>query len=61
MSATGTAPHMVGRDKKSLKPTYKFRVGDLSPIWAEVPLLWMLARHVHGLVPVESSGSKGKS
>ena len=61
VSATGTAPHMVGRDKKSLKPTYKFRVGDLSPIWAEVPLLWMLARHVPGLVPTESSGSKGKS
>jgi hypothetical protein len=52
-SATGCAPRLVGRDEKSGKPTYKFRVGDLSPQWAEVPLLWMLAKHVPGLVPTE--------
>ena len=61
VSATGTAPRVVGREEKSGKPTYKFRVGDLSPTWVEVPLLWMLARHVPGLVPTERSGSKGKS
>jgi hypothetical protein len=53
-SATGCAPRMVGRDEKSGKPTYKFRVGDLAPQWAEVPLLWMMSRHVSGLVPTET-------
>jgi hypothetical protein len=52
-SATGCAPRLVGRDEDSGKPTYKFRVGDLAPQWAEVPLLWMLAKHVPGLVPTE--------
>jgi len=52
-SATGCAPRLVGRDEISSKPTYKFRVGDLAPQWAEVPLLWMLSRHVGGLVPTE--------
>jgi hypothetical protein len=53
VSATGTAPRVVGRDPTTERPTYKFRVGDLSPRWVEVPLLWMLSRHVPGLVPTE--------
>ena len=74
VSATGTAPRLVGPDDNTSDDNtkkqpdkfrtgfkYFFRVGDLSPTWAEVPLLWMLARHVPGLVPVESTGSKGKS
>jgi hypothetical protein len=53
VSATGTSPRLVGRDAGSGKPSYKFRVGDLTPQWVEVPLLWMLAKHVPGLVPTE--------
>jgi hypothetical protein len=49
-SATGCSPRLVGYDASG-KPIYKFRVGDLAPQWAEVPLLWMLSRHVSGLVP----------
>jgi hypothetical protein len=52
-SATGCSPRLVGRDEATGKPTYKFRVGDLAPQWVEVPLLWMLSRHVPGLVPVQ--------
>jgi hypothetical protein len=57
-SATGCAPRVVGRDERSGKPTYKFRVGDLSPHWAEVPLLWMMSRHVAGLVPTSGARSQ---
>jgi hypothetical protein len=53
-SATGCSPRVVGRDDATGRPTYKFRVGDLAPQWAEVPLLWMLSRHVPGLVPVQT-------
>ena len=35
------------------RPDYKFRAGSVSPYWIEVPLLWLLARHVQGLVPTE--------
>jgi hypothetical protein len=52
-SATGCSPRLVGRDENTGRPTYKFRVGDLAPQWVEVPLLWMLSRHVPGLVPVK--------
>ena len=55
-SATGCAPRVAGRSD-SLKPTYKFRVGDLAPEWAEVPLLWMLSRHVPGLVPTATTAA----
>jgi len=58
-SATGCSPRVVGRDEATGKPTYKFRVGDLSPEWVEVPLLWMLARHVPGLVPVQTTVATG--
>lgn len=57
-SATGCAPRVVDRDAHTGKPTYKFRVGDLAPQWVEVPLLWMLARHVPGLVPTETVGRR---
>ena len=59
-SATGCAPQVVGSDASG-KPTYKFRVGDLHSEWVEVPLLWMLSRHVPGLVPTEVSGNAGGS
>jgi hypothetical protein len=60
-SATGCAPRVVGRDEQSGKPTYKFRVGDLKPEWVEVPLLWMLSRHVSGLVPTEIQNRPNRS
>lgn len=53
VSATGCGPTVVGRDADSGKPDYKFRVGSIEPKWVEVPLLWMLSRHVPGLVPVK--------
>lgn len=59
-SATGCAPRVTERSADSGKPTYKFRVGDLAPEWVEVPLLWMLSRHVNGLVPVFTGVSPQK-
>jgi len=53
-SATGCSPRLVGRGQDG-KPDYKFRAGDLKPEWVEVALLLTLARHVPGLVPVETS------
>jgi len=55
-SATGCAPTVAGRDDKG-KPIYRFRSGSISPYWIELPLLWMLAKHVPGLVPVEKPRS----
>jgi hypothetical protein len=56
VSATGCAPVVVERDATG-KPAYRFRAGSISPYWIELPLLWMLARHVPGLVPVEKSSA----
>jgi hypothetical protein len=50
-SATGCAPVRAGEQEG--KPDYKFRAGSVSPYWIEAPLLWLLARHVPGLVPIE--------
>ena len=52
-SATGCAPVRAG--DQDGRPNYKFRAGSVSPYWVEVPLLWLLARHVPGLVPMEKS------
>ena len=56
-SSTGCAPTVVGRDEQTGKPTLKFRAGSIAPYWIELPLIWMLARHVPGLVPVEKRAS----
>lgn len=50
-SATGCAPVLAGYVEG--KPDYKFQAGSVSPYWTEVALLWLLARHVPGLVPAE--------
>lgn len=52
-SATGCAPVRAG--EQDGRPSYKFRAGSVSPYWIEVPLLWVLAKHVPGLVPTEKS------
>lgn len=57
-SATGCAPARVGEDKNG-NPIYKFRAGAVSPYWIEAPLLWLLARHVPGLVPREKPRPAG--
>jgi len=51
-SATGCSPIVAGRDPNSGEPILKFRRGSLQPIWAEVPLLWVLDQLTTGLVPV---------
>jgi len=51
-SATGCSPIVAGRDQNSGEPILKFRRGSLQPIWAEVPLLWVLDQLTTGLVPV---------
>lgn len=57
VTATGCAPRVANPDRgPDDKPDYKFRVGDIKPNWIEVPLLWMLSRHVPGLVPTERVG-----
>lgn len=53
-SATGCSPVVVGRDASG-KPDYKFRRGSIRPIWAEVPLLWILHQLTTGLVPEAST------
>ncbi len=45
--ATGPAPKPGG------PPKFCFRSKDIQPSWASVPLLWMMARHISGLVPFE--------
>lgn len=56
VSATGCPPRHLGDDAEG-RPILRFRVGDLQPRWAEVPLLWMLARLETDLVAVESGPS----
>jgi len=51
-SATGCSPMLVP-DEESGELVLKFRAGSIAPYWIELPLIWMLARHVPGLVPVE--------
>jgi hypothetical protein len=54
VTATGGPPVVLNGERSAHeKPDYKFRVGEIRPNWVEVPLLWMLARHVPGLVPAE--------
>jgi hypothetical protein len=52
VSATGCSPRHRGNDAEG-RPILKFLVGDLSPFWVEVPLLWMLSRLDRDLVPLE--------
>ena len=53
-SATGCSPVVVGQSAEG-DPCYKFRRGSIRPIWAEVPLLWILQELTTGLVPVASA------
>lgn len=54
VSASGTSPIVAGQDLGSdpPRPVLKFRRGDIKPVWAEVPLLWILENVTTGLVPV---------
>jgi len=52
-SATGCSPIVAGEDAKSGTPILKFRRGSLRPIWAEVPLLWILSQLTTGIVPLD--------
>jgi hypothetical protein len=49
VSATGGAPQ---RDEQG---NLRHRVKDLNPIWAEVPLLYVLSQFVPGLIPFAQS------
>lgn len=49
-SATGCSPMVASVESGG--PVLKFRRGSIRPIWAEVPLLWILHRLTTGLVPV---------
>jgi hypothetical protein len=51
-SATGCSPIIAGRDAENGKRILKFRRGSIRPIWAEVPLLWILDQLTTGVVPV---------
>lgn len=51
-SATGCSPIMAGMDVATNQPVLKFRRGSIRPIWAEVPLLWILHQLTTGVVPV---------
>jgi hypothetical protein len=54
-SATGCSPVIAGRQPDG-KPIYKFRRASIQPIWAEVPMLWVLHQLTKGLVPVAAAG-----
>jgi hypothetical protein len=54
VSATGCAPVVACTDADGT-PRLKFHRGSLRPIWAEVPLLWILLELTKGLVPVAGS------
>lgn len=60
-SATGCSPTISGSDlsRDPPAPVYKFRRGSLRPIWAEVPLLWVLDQVTTGLVPTDQSQASG--
>lgn len=65
VSATGCPPIVAGTDPENGRPRLKFRRGELQPIWAEVPLLWILHQLTSGLVPiagtpVESAATKDR-
>jgi hypothetical protein len=47
VSATGGPPTP---DKQG---NLRHRVGDLRPMWAEVPLLYVISQHVNGLIPFQ--------
>jgi hypothetical protein len=51
-SATGCTPVVSGHDPVPGKPILQVRRGSLQPIWAEVPLLWILDQLTTGLVPL---------
>lgn len=51
VSSTGGSPIVAGSDAEG-RPILKFRRGSLQPIWAEVPLLWILDQLTTGLVPI---------
>lgn len=51
-SATGCGPIVANKDLTTGSPILKFRRGSIRPIWAEVPLLWILHQLTTGLVPV---------
>lgn len=55
VSATGCSPTLCGSDLAvdPPKPVFKFPRGSLRPIWAEVPLLWVLDQVTTGLVRPE--------
>lgn len=53
-SATGCSPVTVGQSAEG-NPCYKFRRGSIRPIWAEVPLLWILHELTTGLVPIAAT------
>ena len=54
-SATGCSPVVAGHDPETGEPILKHRRGSIRPIWAEVPLLWILHQLTTGLVPVAST------
>jgi hypothetical protein len=55
-SATGCSPeehYSMDLSRDPPQPVFKFRRGSLHPLWAEVPLLWILDQITTGLVPRE--------
>lgn len=50
-SATGCSP-VTTANSTGGAPSARFRRGSIRPIWAEVPLLWILQELTSGLVPV---------
>jgi hypothetical protein len=53
ISATGGPPRPDSRGN------LRHRVGDLSPMWTEVPLLYVLSKFVGGLIPYRQGGATG--
>lgn len=59
VSSTGVPPQdckgecSVGPAPLDGTPKFCFTAGNIEPVWAEVPFLWMASRHIPGLIPFQ--------
>lgn len=50
-SSTGCGPFVDGHTADG-NPIFKHRAGSIQPVWAEVPMLWILSQLTTNLVPI---------
>ena len=50
-SSTGCGPFVDGHTANG-NPIFKHRAGSIQPVWAEVPMLWILSQLTTNLIPI---------